>query len=739
MLIALSLCATVSGAVDQFSIDHTTDAAYLPYSLDSVRFEAYEFYASGSESITRVYSQRVGDSGRPVVSAAHQPPITSDAPSSIGFYDILERIWVAELPMSGFYRNHTFSKLPSVDSTILLRLSLWDDSLFVVKQVMGDPDFQDTLFVATGEDETGDGSWRGSGGFLAATDCDGAGEIEQLAYVQTGRDKRPRKLLCIDPVTMTLKWQHSISSILLGSEPVATDERRGLVFWSYGVWNGVEDSVFSDEFSYVGRFDGYGKVVWRHIGGVNFKVCPYVRLTSDTNLIAVAHTLPLGLAPDSARAYQVAQPQLSLVRIDNGSVVKTVPRERLINNLWLTRLDRDTALSLCTISPEGVISVYDQQLHLIRESNPTELHGIVDTIRIAGQSNPCMLLMHSERVSLYSSSFKQLATIPCSGYGDMQPVAIDADGNVTHFALAEGLLGTVSRRGFVDYLTVWFWRWRIYVLSVLTALVVGLIVTNYFRHKARSTMLLIASQKRELEETHAQLKAAQAKIVAQEKFRQARDIAGGFAHEIRNALFPVTAELHKRRKATGRSEDPDELVASDRRIERAVSRALDVTDACSEYTRLEGDYDPAPANIHQTVRAALELVDDVIERAGVEIEIDGDPELKVVAGRSHLQTVFEHLILNSVDALADADSPKIAIRWLVSEDVTRIAVRDNGEGIKPEHRERVFETFFSTRPRTGLGLGLAIVKKIVEMYDGEIVIESTLGEGTTVEFSLPVA
>ena len=70
----------------------------------------------------------------------------------------------------------------------------------------------------------------------------------------------------------------------------------------------------------------------------------------------------------------------------------------------------------------------------------------------------------------------------------------------------------------------------------------------------------------------------------------------------------------------------------------------------------------------------------------------------------------------------------------------RLAVEDNGEGIEPGSLERLFDRFWQQRRagRQGAGLGLAIARGIVEAHEGSIWVESTLGQGTTFVFSLPL-
>ena len=66
-----------------------------------------------------------------------------------------------------------------------------------------------------------------------------------------------------------------------------------------------------------------------------------------------------------------------------------------------------------------------------------------------------------------------------------------------------------------------------------------------------------------------------------------------------------------------------------------------------------------------------------------------------------------------------------------------LAISDSGSGISEENRKKIFEPFFSTKGRKGYGLGLYISRHIVELHEGEIHVESEVGEGSTMSFSFP--
>ncbi len=125
-----------------------------------------------------------------------------------------------------------------------------------------------------------------------------------------------------------------------------------------------------------------------------------------------------------------------------------------------------------------------------------------------------------------------------------------------------------------------------------------------------------------------------------------------------------------------------------------------------------------------------------------EVSVTAEGSLPTVVGeRTRLQQLFQNLISN---AIKHRDKPEGRIR-IASADAGafwQLSVADNGPGIDPRHHERVFQLFQVLTPRDqkeSTGVGLALVKKIVELYGGQIWIESKPGEGSTFFFTLPKA
>jgi signal transduction histidine kinase len=139
--------------------------------------------------------------------------------------------------------------------------------------------------------------------------------------------------------------------------------------------------------------------------------------------------------------------------------------------------------------------------------------------------------------------------------------------------------------------------------------------------------------------------------------------------------------------------------------------------------------------VNDAVRLVREHPDAV---RGTEIKVKG-PSTLVQADEDLLHRVVWNLLLNAVQALKGKGSVTAAIDLPPAADLpngqefgqaVRLRISDNGPGIEPELKERLFEPFVSGRPG-GSGLGLAIVQRAVEAHRGFVLVDSAPGQGTT--------
>ena len=211
-------------------------------------------------------------------------------------------------------------------------------------------------------------------------------------------------------------------------------------------------------------------------------------------------------------------------------------------------------------------------------------------------------------------------------------------------------------------------------------------------------------------------------------------LAAGVAHEIRNPLSSIKG-FATYFKEKYRDSDQDQEVAAI--LIQEVDRLNRVVGQLLEFSR--------PLAIHrQAVRLkpfieeAVKLVARQSSQTGVTTTLEMvDETLAAVMDADKMSQVMLNLFLNALDAMPGGGRLTVRVSnngngWV------QIQVADTGEGIDPTDQPHVFEPYFSTK-NTGTGLGLAIVHNIVKAHQGDILVESRPGQGTTVQITLPAA
>jgi signal transduction histidine kinase len=135
---------------------------------------------------------------------------------------------------------------------------------------------------------------------------------------------------------------------------------------------------------------------------------------------------------------------------------------------------------------------------------------------------------------------------------------------------------------------------------------------------------------------------------------------------------------------------------------------------------------------------ALELLSGRITQRGVEVHVAPDLPILYV-DRMRLLEVFQNLVENAIKFMRDQPHPRIEIGTRNEGEETIIFVRDNGVGINPHYRDKVFGLFEKLDQATeGTGIGLALVKRIIEVNGGRVLVESEgIGHGSTFCFTIP--
>jgi two-component system phosphate regulon sensor histidine kinase PhoR len=222
------------------------------------------------------------------------------------------------------------------------------------------------------------------------------------------------------------------------------------------------------------------------------------------------------------------------------------------------------------------------------------------------------------------------------------------------------------------------------------------------------------------------------------------DFVANASHELRTPLATILGYAETLREEA-EAVDPAtrrkfvEIIHDEaRRMQRLVEDLISLS-------RIEAERFSVPTGaveLRPLIEEASSNCRNAAEDRGCRIEIDIETQLPPVAGdRAQLLQLIENLISNAI-RYGRAERP-VFVRAYRERSMAHLSVRDEGEGIPPEHIPRVTERFYrvdASRSRAlgGTGLGLAIVKHIVERHRGRLRIASRVGEGTTVHVQLPL-
>jgi signal transduction histidine kinase/ActR/RegA family two-component response regulator len=249
-----------------------------------------------------------------------------------------------------------------------------------------------------------------------------------------------------------------------------------------------------------------------------------------------------------------------------------------------------------------------------------------------------------------------------------------------------------------------------------------------------------------LQKAYDDLRLSQHTVMQQERLRALGQMASGIAHDINNAISPVSlyTESLLEREPNLSERARGYLVTIQRAIEdvaRTVARMREF------YREREAQLTLERVELNAAIRQVAELTrprwNDLPQQRGLHVglEIDLDDSLPQIMGAEHeIRDALTNLIFNAIDAMPAGGTIKVRTCRMAGEgghDRSVVEVSDTGIGMDEDTRRRCLEPFYTTKGERGTGLGLAMVYGMVQRHSADIEIDSTPGAGTTIRLSFP--
>jgi signal transduction histidine kinase len=217
------------------------------------------------------------------------------------------------------------------------------------------------------------------------------------------------------------------------------------------------------------------------------------------------------------------------------------------------------------------------------------------------------------------------------------------------------------------------------------------------------------------------------------QLRSAGRLAAEFAHQIKNPLAIINNAAFSLQRAL--RDAKTEVAQQIGIIQEEVARADQVITQIMGYAQLsEGHVEKL--NVAEELNRAIAQVFPSVVPTGIQVHREygrGFPPL--LMQRGHLSEILVNLLKNTREALVEKGNVFVTADCHRDHSI-EISVRDDGPGIAPDKIERIFEAYYTTKER-GTGLGLAIVKHNVELYGGDVRVESELGKGAKFTLIFP--
>lgn len=225
-------------------------------------------------------------------------------------------------------------------------------------------------------------------------------------------------------------------------------------------------------------------------------------------------------------------------------------------------------------------------------------------------------------------------------------------------------------------------------------------------------------------------------LLQADKLASLGQLSAGVAHEINNPLGLILGytQLLIREENEGPPKFEDLKT-----IEKHTRNCKAIVEALLNFARKTATK-RVEVDINETINEVIAVVRHQFELDDVRIETVFDETIPHLTGDSEkLKQVFMNLVMNARQAISNSGCITISTNFISDQEQVRVIVEDTGSGIAPETISKIFDPFFTTKPTgQGTGLGLSVSYGIIKEHNGDILVGSDPGRGSTVTVVLPV-
>ncbi len=282
-------------------------------------------------------------------------------------------------------------------------------------------------------------------------------------------------------------------------------------------------------------------------------------------------------------------------------------------------------------------------------------------------------------------------------------------------------------------------------LATLTAFIQMRTVRNQLLNTINLNFEKEKHDRNSRQETHQKLEKA---LLQGQKLQAIGNLAGGIAHDFNNLLYAIIGYVEM---ACEDSPENSLIYQNLTKVLEAAHRGQDLIARILIFSRRQ-HHEFHAIDLQKTIESVLDLLKPTIPASVlIHFNVSTPDNYKIMGNQTQLHQVLVNLINNAVDAMDSEGAVNITLSRLSTNEKLleqlpktfgshyfKIDVSDTGHGMDSKTIERIFEPFFTTKEvGKGTGLGLATVHAIIEEHQGENIVTSQLGKGTTFTILLP--